>query len=220
MPKWRVRFWGIESSKGLQSVLYIKKTQYLYWKFKFHLLFVGCTTNAVIADGTDNMYTIRRRNTINMNWCDVKATNENIIYNDELILAIIMVQNKLTKLAHKANYTIGKRIQNVSARPHPEKAFLSSLLFQVWFKYLNPPAWLANPRIHAELHGDTNSAQGSQGTEPAASAEVTNFRARRPQGRRGRSGRDKSRPYILQVQARQPRRRSRAMQPRRRRRAR
>jgi hypothetical protein len=93
------------------------------------------------------------------------------------------------------------------------------LLLQVWFKYLNPPAWLANPCIHAELHGD-NCAQGSQGTEPAASAEVTNFRARRPRGRHGRSGRDRSRPYIPLVQARQPRRRSRAMQPRRRRRAR
>ena len=134
-----------------------------------------------------------------------------------------MVQNKLTKPAHEANYTIGKRIQtypeNVSAQPHLENPPFP-LLFQVWFKYLNPPAWLANPRIHAELHADTNSAQGSQGTEPAVSAEVTNSRARRPQGRRGRSGRDKSRPYILQVQARQPRRRSRAMQPRRRRRAR
>ena len=35
-----------------------------------------------------------------------------------------MVQNKLTKPAHEANYIIGKRIQtypeNVSAKPHPE----------------------------------------------------------------------------------------------------
>jgi hypothetical protein len=44
------------------------------------------------------------------------------MYNEELILAIITVQNKLTKPAHETNYTIRKRIQNLTLKTPPRNA--------------------------------------------------------------------------------------------------
>ena len=135
MPKWRVRFWGIESSKGLQSVLYIKETKYLYWKFKFHLLFVGCTTNAVIADGTDSIYKIRRRNTINIKLMRRKSDEREYYIQRRVNTG----DNYGTKQAHETSprsqlyhrkthpNVSRKRIRQTtsrkpSAKPHPENA--------------------------------------------------------------------------------------------------
>jgi hypothetical protein len=64
--------------------LYTKKIKYLHWKFEFHLLFMGCTTNAVYTDGTRTKYDNDERNTMNVKL--MQFENDEREYNEELIL--------------------------------------------------------------------------------------------------------------------------------------